>query len=197
MTTAVKVKKEEFNLERLHPVWSAKYQIQTCETELKKLAETEAALAEERMLILRERDTEAPGTKTRLHDLETEITSLRVRQEREADKIKLLTDELPQLRKEAEEKLSELVRLEGRIEELADEVESLNYDIWKICDNSLVHRLRGLLSKRERVVEDLRKLPYVIRDVKSFFHLEPGVTEVEIPVLDQTVTNVGEALLKK
>ncbi len=102
MTTAAV--EERLDIEQTHPVWSAKYQIQTCETELKKLAETEAALAEERMLILRERDTEAPGTKTRLHDLESEINRLQVRQDRESDKIKALRDELPQLRKEAEEK---------------------------------------------------------------------------------------------
>ncbi len=104
MTTATvkEVKEERLDLEQIHPVWSAKYQIQTCETELKKLAETEQALAEERMVILRERDTEAPGTRTRLQDLEREINRLQVRQTRESDKIAALKSELPQLREEAQ-----------------------------------------------------------------------------------------------
>ena len=124
MTTAVKVKKEEFNLEQMHPVFSSKYQIQQAEAELRKLEAEEAAKADERLGLLR--DTPL-GYKRSVQDLETEINSLRVRQEREADKIKLLTDELPELRRQAEEKLSELVRLEGRIEELAAEVKTLNF----------------------------------------------------------------------
>lgn len=188
---------EELQIENLHPVLSNRWQIEQAGKELVKLEEEERRLSGERLALISEGGTEAPGTRSKLEKLETEIGRLQTLQRREADKIEALKQELPELRKQAEAKLEELIAIEGRSKELAEEVKTLNYEIWKICDNSLVHRLRGLLSKRERVVEDLRKLPYVIRDVKSYFHMTPGVTEVEIPVLDQTVTNVGEALLKK
>lgn len=193
MTTATV--KEELDIERLHPILSNRWQAEAAGKELTDFEEQERNLTAERLQLIQ--GTESPRTQTRLNEIEGEILRLQTLQLRSQDKIEALKQELPKLRKEAEAKLEELIKLEARGEELAEDVKSLSYDIWKICDNSLVHRLRGLLSKRERVVEDLRKLPYLIRDVKSFFHLEPGVKPVEIPVLDQKVVDLGEALLKK
>lgn len=193
MTT--EVKEERLDIERLHPVLSNRWQIEQAGKELTSFEEQERNLTAERLQLIQ--GTESPRTQTRLNEIEGEMIRLQTLQRRSQDKIESLKSDLPKLRKEAEAKLEELIKLESRSEELADEVKSLNYDIWKICDNSLVHRLRGLLSKRERVVEDLRKLPYLIRDLTGYFHLSPEVREVEIPALDKTVTNVGEALLKK
>ena len=68
--------KEELDLERMHPIWSAKYQIQQAERELETLEQNEQALAEERLSLIRKSDTEAPGTRSRLEKIEAEILRL-------------------------------------------------------------------------------------------------------------------------
>ena len=196
MTTAtVKVKTEErLDVGNLHPVLSSRLQIEQAGKELTRLEEQERTLSAERIELIRA--TESPRTQSRLEEIESEINRLQTRQRREQDKISALKAELPELRKEAEEQLDQLMALESRGEKLGAEIKTLNNDIWKICDSELVHRLRGLAEKREGVVADLRKLPHLIRGVKSFFHMAPEVTEVDIPALDQKVLNVGKALSK-
>ncbi len=196
MTTATATEVEELDLEQIHPVWSAKYGIQTCETELKKLAETEEALAEERMTILREKDTEAPGTKTRLEWLESEIGRLQVRQTREGDKIKALTDELPGLRVEAEKQLNELITLEERLPKVAGEIESLDSRLAEILSKELAQRLIDLIGKRNQAVKEFKGLPFLISGVKSYFHLLPGTEQVEVPKLPEHICDLGKALSK-
>jgi len=187
---------EELDLEMIHPIWSAKYGIETCGTELKKLAEIEAAMAEERMTILREKDTEAPGTKTRLENLEREIGRLQTRQTREGDKIKALTDELPELRKEAEAQLDKLAALKKRLPEVSSEIESIDSQLASVLSIELAQQLIDLLEERNEVAKRLKGIPFLISEVKSYFHLQPGVEQIDVPKLSEHICDLGKALSK-
>jgi len=195
-TAAATAVEEELDLEMIHPIWSAKYQIQIAEKELTTLGQTEQALAEERMVILKERDTEAPGIKTRLQDLESEINRLQIRQSREGDKIKSLTDELPELREEAQVQLDKLAALKKRLPEVSLEVESLNAQLASLLNAELVEQLIDLVEKRNEVAKELKGLPFLISNTRSFFHLQPGVEQIDVPKLPGHLRELTEALSK-
>ena len=192
MTTAVK--EERLDLENVHPVLSSRYQIEQARKEMTELEEQERLLKAERLSLLR--STESPRTQSRLEEIESEINRLQTRQRREEDKIAALKVELPQLRKQAKEKLDQLIKLEERSEKLGAEIKTLNHKLWEICSGEVGSGILRLVTKRSELVSELQKVPYEIREAKSFFHLAPEVTEVDILALDQKVLNVGKALSK-
>ena len=131
-----------------------------------------------------------------MQDLESEINRLQVRQSREGDKIKALNDELPELRKEAEKQSDKLVELYGRLPEVSLEIESINAQLASLLNSDLVEQLIVLVEKRNELAKQYRGLPFWIRDVRSFFHLQPGVQEIEIPKLPEHISDLVTALSK-
>jgi len=188
--------REGFDIEQIHPVFNSTYGIQTAETTLSELAAQETDLRDKRVSILREGDTEAAGTRSKLEQIEAAIHRLEVQQTREGDKIKSLTDELPELRKEAEKQLDKLVALEERLPEVSLAIESVNAQLASLLNSDLVEQLIDLVEKRNEVAKEYRGIPFLIRDVRSFFHLQPGVREVEAPKLPEHITDLVKALSK-
>jgi len=187
--------KEEFDLERMHPIWSAKYGIETATTGLKKLAETEEALAEQRLAIIKT-GSQAPVDEGKLQNLESEISRLQTRQTREQDKIAALTDELPELREEAQGQLNKLNSLKKQLPKVTSEIEEIDSQLASRLSKELTRELIDLVEKRNRVVKELRGIPFLISDVRSYFHLQPGVEKVDAPKLPEHIRTLIEALSK-
>jgi len=187
--------KEEFDIETAHPVWSAKYGIQTATTGLKKLVATEAALAEQRLAIIKT-GSQAPVDEERLENLESEINRLQTRQTREQDKIKALTDELPELREEAQAQLDKLTELRKQLPKVTSEIEEIDSRLSEVLSKELTRELIGLVEKRNQAVKELRGIPFLISNVRSYFHLQPGVEQIDVPQLPEHIRTLIEALSK-
>ncbi len=188
--------KEELDLERMHPIWSAKYQIQQAERELETLEQNEQALAEERLSLIRERDTEAPGTRSRLEKIEAEILRLQTCQRLEQDQITALTGELPGIRQAAQEKANELEALEERKNLALIEIEGINGQLASLLNDDLAQELIDLMEARGKLAKEFKGIPWLIADVRSYFHLQPGVQEVDVPKLPGHLRELTEAFLK-
>jgi len=188
--------KEDLDLERMHPIWSAKYQIQQAERELETLEQNEQALAEERLSLIRKSDTEAPGTRSRLEKIEAEILRLQTCQRLEQDQITALTGELPGIRQAAQEKANELEALEERKNLAMIEIEGINGQLASLLNDDLAQELIDLMEARGKLAQEFKGIPWLIADVRSYFHLQPGVQEVDVPKLPGHLRELTEALLK-
>ncbi len=188
--------KEELDLERMHPIWSAKYHIQQAERELETLEQNEQALAEERLSLIRERDTEAPGPRSRLEKIEAEILRLHTCQRCEQDQITALTGKLPEIRQGAQEKANELEALEERQNLAMIEIEAINGQLASLLNDDLAQELIDLMEARGKLAKEFKGIPWLIADVRSYFHLQPGVQAVDVPKLPGHLRELTEALLK-
>ena len=188
--------KEGFDIENLHPVLSARLQIQSAEKERAALEQSEQALAKERLSLLSGGGTETPYIRSKLEEIEAEILRLQTRQRREQDKIGALKAELPGMRKEAQQKVKELEAHEERLPEASVEIEVINGQLAALVNAELVEELTELIEERNRVVKDFKSLPWLIQSVKSYFHLQPGIQEVEIPKLPEHINDLVGALSK-
>ncbi len=188
--------KEELDLERMHPIWSAKYQIQQAERELETLEQNEQALAEERLSLIRKSDTEAPGTRSRLEKIEAEILRLHTCQRCEQDQITALTGELPGIRQAAQEKANELEALEERKNLAMIEIEGINGQLASLLNDDLAQELIDLMEARGKLAQEFKGIPWLIADVRSYFHLQPGVKQIEVPKLPGHIRTLIEALSK-
>ncbi len=188
--------KEDLDLERMHPIWSAKYQIQQAERELETLEQNEQALAEERLSLIRKSDTEAPGTRSRLEKIEAEILRLQTCQRLEQDQITALTGELPGIRQEAQEKANELEALEERKNLAMIEIEGINGQLASLLNDDLAQELIDLMEARGKLAKEFKGIPWLIADVRSYFHLQPGVQEVDVPKLPEHIRTLIAVLSK-
>ena len=187
---------EELDLERMHPIWSAKYQIQQAERELETLEQNEQALAEERLSLIRKSDTEAPGTRSRLEKIEAEILRLQTCQRLEQDQITALTGELPGIRQAAQEKANELEALEERKNLALIEIEGINGQLASLLNDDLAQELIDLMEARGKLAKEFKGTPWLIADVRSYFHLQPGVQEVDVPKLPKHIRTLIAVLSK-
>ncbi len=187
---------EELDLERMHPIWSAKYQIQQAERELETLEQNEQALAEERLSLIRKSDTEAPGTRSRLEKIEAEILRLQTCQRLEQDQITALTGELPGIRQAAQEKANELEALEERKNLALIEIEGINGQLASLLNADLAQELIDLMEARGKLAKEFKGIPWLIADVRSYFHLQPGIQAVDVPKLPGHIRTLIAVLSK-
>jgi len=194
--TMTAVKEDRLDIEQIHPVLSSTYQIQIAEKELATLGQKEEEIARERLSLLSGGNTEAPQIREKLEGIEAEILRLQTRQRREQDKISALTGELPELRKEAEKQLDKLVELYGRLPKASLEIEGVNAELEALVNEALVEQLTGLIERRNTLVKEYQGIPWLIQNLKSYFHLQPGIQEVEVPKLPEHINDLVGALSK-
>jgi len=107
-----------------------------------------------------------------------------------------LSDELTGLKKEAHAQLDKLTALRKRLPEVTGKIESIDSQLASLLNVEVAERLIGLVEKRNEVAKELKGIPWLISGVRSYFHLEPGVQEVDIPTLPDHLRELREALSK-
>lgn len=103
---------------------------------------------------------------------------------------------VPTLRKEAEKQFNQLIAHEERLPEARLEIEGVNAELAALVNTELVEQLTGLMEKRNTLVKEYRGIPWLIQNLKSYFHLQPGVQGVDVPKVPKHICDLGKALSK-
>jgi len=182
--------------EKLHPLNPLTYQLTFARTELATLvAELKKAEARRRSLIVQ--GVVKPLEEKELKDTEQQIGTTRLKIDRIKVKIEGLEEDLPRVDVETRNAVENLETAKERMPLITPEIETLDAEAVKLCQEKAVKRLVEISKERTALVEELQStIPNLILGAEGYLHLAPSRREEfpEAPEKPEQVRDLVEIL---